>query len=37
MNDIIIHGLQLVIEDKKLHEEHKKFLTYLKKLLEESE
>ena len=37
MSDVVIHGLELVINDKQISEEHKKFLTYLKQLLEEEE
>ena len=37
MNDVVIHGLELVINDRQISEEHKKFLTYLKELLEEEE
>lgn len=37
MNATVIHGLELIINDKQLNEEHKKFLTYLKEVLEGEE
>lgn len=32
---VVVHGLELLIDDKTVNEEHKKFLVYLKATLEE--
>ena len=37
MNELVIHGLELLINDKQIGEAHKKFLIYLKELMEKSE